>query len=42
MFVQRMAEPLDYHVQIKRINKRQTYRDNSTANDDGCILNPEQ
>lgn len=30
-----MAEFLDFHIKIKRINKRQLYRDNSIITDDG-------
>jgi len=37
-----MAEFLDFHIKIKRINKRQTYRDNSILTDDGSIPDPEQ
>jgi len=37
-----MAEFLDFHIKIKRINKKQTYRDNSIITDDGSIPDPKQ
>lgn len=37
-----MAEFLDFSIKIKRISKRQTYRDNPTINNDGCMPDPEQ
>jgi hypothetical protein len=37
-----MAEFLDFHIKIKRINKRQIYRDNPNITDDGSTPDPEQ
>ncbi|XP_025412361.1 uncharacterized protein LOC112684865 isoform X2 [Sipha flava] len=39
---QEMAEFLDFHIKIKRINKRQIYRDNPNITDDGSTPDPEQ
>lgn len=32
-----MAEFLDFNIKVKRISKRQTYRDNPTINDDSYV-----
>lgn len=37
-----MAKFLDFHIKIKRINKRQTYRDNSIIGNDGSMVDPEK